>query len=140
MQIASVLTTADVLLITYGLSQKLAGALFLASSIPIVVLIVYVIIYSGTAPIISLAIRLERKLLIHGDSLAVTYAKIHLKPLMPGSMSVEDLDDEALIKLDKNRLWRHWLWRQVPIILYTATVVQIGLGILSLTVYHYRFM
>jgi hypothetical protein len=106
---------------------------------PISVVLVYVMIYSGTAPIIILAMRLERRLQFHGDSLAVTFARIHLKPLMAGRVSVETPDTEGLLNLDKNPS-RRWLWQRVPIVLYAVTMIQIGLAILSLTVYHYRFM
>jgi hypothetical protein len=138
-QIAGIMITADALLITFGFSQRLAGVLFLASAMPISVVLVYVMIYSGTAPIIILAMRLERRLQFHGDSLAVTFARIHLKPLMAGRVSVETPDTEGLLNLDKNPS-RRWLWQRVPIVLYAVTMIQIGLAILSLTVYHYRFM
>ena len=35
---------------------------------------------------------------------------------------------------------RRWLGKQVLIILYVATIAQAVLAIVSLTVYHYRFM
>lgn len=139
-QIAGVIITVDALLITYGFSQRLAGVLFLASAMPIIVVLVYVQIYSGAAPIIALAMRLERKLLIRKDSLAITFAKIHLKPLISELPSIENLDNEALINLDKNRSRRRWFCAEIPIILYAATIIQIGLAVLSLAAYHYRFM
>jgi hypothetical protein len=95
---------------------------------------------SVSTPVISLAMRLERKLLIRKDSLAATYAKVHIPPPAPGSASIENLNDEELINLDQNLSKWHWLWRPIPIILYTATIAQIGLATLSVTVYNYRFM
>lgn len=127
-------------MITYGFSQRLAGVLFLASAMPIVVLLIYLQIMSAVAPVITLAMRLERKLLIRRDSLAATYAKVHLRPLALRSANVEDLNDDELLGVDQNASRGRWLRKQVPLILYVATIVQIGLAILSLTVYHYRFM
>jgi len=47
---------------------------------PLAILAVYVGAMSVAPPLINLALRLERRLLIRGDSLAVTYARMHLQP------------------------------------------------------------
>ena len=128
------------MLITFGFSQRLAGVLFLASALPVAILLGYLQIMSASAPIILVAMKLERKLLIRHDSLAVTYAKVHLRPLLSRYGSVEDLDEEKLLSLEQNLSKRFWLRKQVPLALYAATIIQIGLAILTLTVYHYRFI
>ena len=139
-QAGGIVATGDALLITYGFSQRLAGVLFLASLLPLVVLQLYLAIASAAAHIIILAMRLERKLSIRMDSLAITYARLHLPPLISGIPNVESLDDKELIDLDHNLSTKYWLRRQVPLALYSATMIQLGLAVISLSVYHYRFM
>jgi hypothetical protein len=138
-QTAGVLITGDAIVITYGFSQRLAGVLFLASGLPIVILLFYLRILSISAPVISLAIRFERKLMIGSDSLAATYTKIHFRPLTPEFASGESLSNEELLSLDRG-FSPSWLWKEISIILYGATIIQIGLATLSLLVFHYRFM
>jgi hypothetical protein len=139
-QAAGVVATGDALLVAYGFSQRLAGVLFLASAMPLLVLLVYLLVMDAAASLINLAMRLERRLSIHKDSLAATYANIHLRPLVSQYGGLENLNDEELLDLDRNTSMRRWLRKQIPILLYMGTVVQIALAILSLTVYHYRFI
>jgi hypothetical protein len=139
-QAAGVVATGDALLITYGFSQKLAGVLFLASALPLAILLGYLQIMSAAAPIIILAMRLERKLSIRDLSLATTYAQSHLRPLISRFASIDSLDEGELINMSQRLSMRFWLRKQVPIVLYAATIIQIGLAILSLTVYQFRFI
>lgn len=139
-QAGGVAATVDALLIAYGFSQRLAGILFLASLMPIVVLLIYLQIMSAAAPIITLAMRLERKLSFRADSLAITYAKLHMRPLISKVPSLSSLDDNELLDLDHYLLQKYWLRKQIPVILYSATIIQAGLAAISLTVYNYRFM
>jgi hypothetical protein len=50
---------------------------------------------------------------------------------------IEDLNDEEVRHLNLS-----WEWRLgvLPIIFYVGTVIHIVLFVLSLTVFHYRFM
>jgi hypothetical protein len=80
------------LLITYGFSQRLAAILFLASALPVGVLLLYLQTMSTAAPLVVLAARLERKLSIK-DSLAATYARSHMRPLA-GVVDIESLSDD----------------------------------------------
>lgn len=139
-QAASVVATGDALLIAYGFAQRLAGVLFVASVTPLLVLLIYLQIMGAVVPVINLAMRLERKLSIRKDSLAATYANVHLRPLVSRFGGAENLDDEKLRGLDQYPSKRHWLLKQIPVILYVAAIIQIGLAVLSLTVYHFRFM
>jgi hypothetical protein len=139
-QAAGVVATGDALLITYGFSQRLAGVLFLASLMPVAVLQLYLQVMSAAAPVINLAMRLERRLSIRSDSLAITYAKVHMRPLVTRISNIEDLDEKELLALDYRLSKKYWLQKQVPLTLYSATIIQIALAIVSLTVYHYRFM
>jgi|HubBroStandDraft_1064217.scaffolds.fasta_scaffold09114_3 hypothetical protein len=137
-QTIGIAATVDAVLVTYGFSQRLAAILFLASAFPVGALLLYLRIMSVAAPLISIAIRIERKLSIE-ESLAATYAKAHL-PLPSRIASIDSLSDEELLNLDQEFSERHWLRKQIPLLLYAATAIQIGIAVLSLTVYHYRFM
>jgi hypothetical protein len=139
-QAAGVLITGDALLVAYGFSQRLAGVLFLASAIPIIFLFIYLHVLSVITPIVNLAIRLERKLSIREDSLAATYARVHLRTQISGFATIEALPDDELPNLNQKLPWHRWLFKPVSLILYAASIVQIGLAIASLIAYNYRFM
>ena len=113
-QVASFFVAADVVLVSYGFSQRLAAILLVASIVPMLILVMYMVIGSVNRPLVNLVLRIESKLLIQEDSLGAILAQTWLK-------------------------WES-LWSTVPITLYTATAVQVGLFVLSLTVFHYPFM
>jgi hypothetical protein len=137
-QVAGIIATADVVLVSYGFSQRLAAILLVASAAPIVVLILYLLVGSILTPLISLILRLERRLLIRKDSIGASFLRSYIRAV-PHDLSgrIEDLNDEEVRDL---KLKWNTLWAPIPIILYAGTVVQIGLFVLSLTVFHYRFM
>jgi len=138
-QTFGVTATANVVLLSYGFSQRLAAILFVASALPVVALLLYLRILSVATPLITLAMRIERKLSIKESSLAVTYAKAHLS--LPSKVArVDSLSNEELSNLDQEFSGLRWLWKPMPIVFLTATAVQIGLAVLSLTVYHYKFL
>jgi hypothetical protein len=127
-------------LLAYGFSQKIAGVLFLASAMPVLVLLVYLLVMSAAAVIIITAVRLERELSIHENSLAVTYAKLHLEPMLSRFGSIETLTDGELLSITQNLSYRLWSRKSIPLILYAAIAAQVILALVSLTIYHYRFM
>jgi len=139
-QVGGVVATADAALVAYAFSQKLAGALFVASVVPVVLLFVYLQAMSTTAHIILLALKLERKLGIRKESLALTYARLHLRPIVTGPTALENIDDDELLAVDADLSKRRWLRKQIPIALYLATLAQIAIAFVALVVYHYRFM
>lgn len=139
-QTSGFVTTGDVVLISYGFAQKLAGILLVASTLPMGLLLIFLIVGSMVSPLVSLVLRIERSLLIQKDSLGATLARTNLRPSGFAFGDIEKLDDEKVRELNlSGSRWR-WLSRPVPIILYTATAIQLGLFILALTVFHYRFM
>jgi hypothetical protein len=139
-QTAGFTATGDVLLLSYGFSQKLAAILLFASAFPIVILLLYLYIGSINIPLISLILRIERKLLIRDYSLGATYLRVQLRSMAPVLGTIEELNDEEVHRLNLGLSMSRWLWTPVPIVLYTATIAQVGLFMLSLTVFHYRFM
>ncbi len=137
-QVTGFFVTADVLLISFGFSQKLAGILLVTSGIPMLILVMYMVVGSIASPLVDLVLRIERRLLIRNDSLGATYVHTYFRSMVPTLGSrIEDLDDEQVRHL--NLKWDS-LWSPIPIILYAATVGHLGLFVLCLTVFHYRFM
>lgn len=139
-QTAAFVTAADALLISYGFAQKLAAILLLASALPISILLVYLIVRTMVNPLVSLTLKIERRLLIRKDSLGAAFLGGTLQSGNPDFGNVEDLDDEEVRNLDFSRRRRGWLWRPIPVILYAATAAQIGLFVLALAIFNYRFM
>jgi hypothetical protein len=137
-QVTGVIATANVVLLSYGFSQRLAAILLVASTGPIVILLIYLLVGSLLTPLISLILRFERRLLIREDSIGAVFLRSYFRAV-PHALSghIEDLSDEEVRDL---KLKWNSLLTPIPIILYAATVLQIGLFVLSLTVFHYRFM
>jgi hypothetical protein len=137
-QVAGIIATADVVLLSYGFSQRLAAILLAASVMPIFLLAIYLLVGSLLTPLISLILRFERRLLIRKDSIGAAFLRSYIRAV-PQALSsrIEDLSDKEVQDL---KLKWDTLWAPIPIILYAGTVVQIGLFVLSLTVFHYRFM
>ncbi len=137
-QVAGFIAAADVILLSYGFSQRLAVILLLASLGPSYIWVIYMLIGSFLARLTNLILRLERRLLIKKDSIGATYMRSYFRSASHAlSDRIEDLNDEEVRYLKPK--WDS-LWAPIPIFLYVVTVVQIGVFILSLTVFHYRFM
>lgn len=139
-QTAGFIATGDVLLISYGFSQRLAVILLFASAFPIVIFLMYLLVGSTNSSLINLILKIERKLLIREDSLGATFWRAQLQSMTSASGAVEELNDAEVRRLNLNLSSRQWFWAPVPILLYTGTLAQVGLFVLSLTVFNYRFM
>lgn len=139
-QMAGFIATGDVLLISYGFSQKLAAILLLASVFPVVILLLYLLLGSANISLINLMLKIERKLLIREDSLAAMFLQDHLDSVARTDRAIEELSDEEVRRLNLSLSRRKWIRTPVPIVLYAATIAQVGIFVLSLTVFDYRFM
>lgn len=137
-QATGFLITADVVLLSYGFSQRSAAILLVASVVPLVILVYYTAIDSFIRPLITLILSIERRLLIQTDSLGAVVARTYLVKATPAHGSrIEDLTDEEVRHLDFK--WEP-LRSAIPIAFCAATLVQVGISVLGLTVFHYRFM
>ena len=124
-QVTGFLIAADVVLVSYGFSQKLAGILLVASGLPLLILVMYMVVGSIASPFVDLVLRLERRLLIRKDSLGATYVHTYFRSIAPTLDSrIEDFDDEQVRQL--NLKWDS-LWSPIPIIAYVSTAGQVGL-------------
>jgi len=59
-QTTGFIATANVVLLSYGFAQKLAGIILLASALPIGILLIFRIVVLATTPFVSLVLRIER--------------------------------------------------------------------------------
>jgi hypothetical protein len=139
-QVAGFIAAGNVLLLTYGFSQKLAVILLFASGFPMITLLMYLYIWSINIPLTNLMLRIERKLLIREDSLAAMFFRGQPRSIAPAVGTIEELTDEEVRRLNPSLSIRKWIWTPVPIILYSSTISQLGLFVLSLTVFDYQFM
>jgi hypothetical protein len=139
-QTAGIIATGDVILISYGFSQRLAAILLVACAFPLTILWTYSLVGYVCTPLVDLILKIERKLQIREGSLGATYMRVHLRPIASSHGAIEDLSDEEVNRLNLSFTWRHWWWMPVSFVLYALTIVQVGLFVLSLTVFDYRFM
>src|SRR5262245_10438118 len=82
-QAAGLIATGDVILVTYGFSQRLAAILLFASSFPLIILWTYSLIGYACTPLVGLILKIERKLQIREISLGATYMRVHLRSMAP---------------------------------------------------------
>jgi len=137
-QVTGFAIAADVVLISYAFSQRLAGIPLLASAVPIFILVMYMVVGSIACPLVDLMLRIERRLLIREDSLGATYVHTYFRSMASVlSGRIEDLDDEEVRHLPLK--WDSLL-SPIPLILYASTLGGIVISVLCLTVFHYRFI
>src|SRR5437016_626371 len=72
-QVAGIIGTANVVLLSYGFTQRLAAILLAASTMPLALLLIYLLIGSQLVSLINLILRFERRLLIRRDSIGAAY-------------------------------------------------------------------
>jgi hypothetical protein len=132
-QAAGFIVAGNVVLIGYGFTQKQAGIFLLGSALPVILLAVYMITVSAAAGLIVLSIRIEDELHIREmHSLARTYARSNLRLTGP-QLKVIGAQEPR----DRN-LSLKWFIKPAAIILYAATLGQLGLFVPCFTVYNYR--
>ena len=131
-------TAADVALVSYAFSQRIAVILLVGSLFPILMLVSYMMTVSLGGGLINLVLRIERRLRIRKDSLGATLARTAPAKMIPAVGShIEDLNDEEVRHLNLKWESRSGI---IPILFYATTAIHIVLFVLSLTVFHYRFM
>jgi hypothetical protein len=81
-QVGGFLVTADALLLGYGLSQKHAGFLLLASALPLLLMLLAAFVVAHGLPMVYVAIRAERTLAPSGGTLCSTYLRLRAPRLL----------------------------------------------------------
>jgi hypothetical protein len=133
-QATGFIVAGNVVLIGYGFTQKQAGMFLLGSVLPVILLALFIITVSAEAGLIVLSLRIEQELHIRKKhSLARTYARSYLRLTGP------QLEVIAAQEPRDRNLTRKWFIRPVAIILYAASLGQLGLFVLCFALYNYRF-
>jgi hypothetical protein len=132
-QATGFIIAGNVVLLGYGFSQKQAGIFLLGSAVPMILLFVYLLTFSAAVRTIMLVIKLERDLEIRSHSLGATFARNLLGLTDADLVRLTDADLESF---SFDNLMIH----TPPIILYIASISQIILFVLCLTLFHYRLV
>jgi hypothetical protein len=138
-QTTGFLIAADVVLISYGFAQKLAGILLLASTLPLAILFIFQMVWTSVTPLLNLVLRIEKKLLIRGDSLGATFGRSLLESRADFG-PVDDLNDEEIASLSQKISGRRPYRGPVPTACYASFVIHIAVFVLALKIFNYRFM
>jgi hypothetical protein len=133
-QAAGFIVAANIVLIGYGFTQKDAGMFLLASTLPVTLLAVHIIGISSSTNQIALAIRIEDEFHIREtQSLARIYARNYLRSAGPTLEAV-------IAQGPRGRtLSLKWFITPEAIVLYAASLGQVGLFVLFLVRYNYGF-
>jgi hypothetical protein len=139
-QALGIIVAADSVLVAYGFAQRKSGILLVASLMPLAMLILFIQVMTDSIPIIYIAIRLEQKLSLSEDSLVATW--VRRRDDLPFT-SIEEMDelDDPKVRDSVLQPPRLFLFKsQKTLILIGTLVVQFSIFLISVTVYHYRFM
>jgi hypothetical protein len=134
-QTAGFIIAANVVLIGYGFTQKQAGMFLIASTLPLVLLAVHIAGLSSSTNQIALAIRIEDELHIREtQSLARIYPRNYLRST---ELQLEAVRAQG--PRGRNLSLKLFI-TPVAIVLYAASLGQLGLFVLYLVLYHYRIV
>jgi hypothetical protein len=133
-QTAGFIIAANVVLIGYGFTQKHAGVFLIASSLWVILLGVHIAGLSSSTNQIALAIRIEDELHIcEMQSLARIYARNYLRsagPQLEAAIAQGPRGRNLSLKL---------LITPAAIVFYAFSLGGLGLFVLCLVLYNYRF-
>jgi hypothetical protein len=139
-QAAGVVLTANTLLLAYGFAERVAGILLIASTMPLLVQGTKIFLVEGSLPFFYTALVLERELALDTAPLIGTLALKALKPVT--SILGDDCDVSGTAARDAvlGIPLRAWLRGRLSMTYYCCSAAQLLLFIVSIAVYHYRFM
>jgi hypothetical protein len=139
-QAAGVVLTANTLLLAYGFAERVAGILLIASAMPLLVQGVRIVLMEASLPFVYTALVLERELELDSAPLMGTFALKALKPVTTILGDDCDVSDAAARDAVLGIPLRAWLRGRVSMTYYCGSAAQLLLFIVSMAVYHYRFM
>jgi hypothetical protein len=135
MQMLEIVVAADVILVSYGISQRTSAVLLVASSLPIIMFIGMMILFNHAFPIILTVMWIEEQLSLGERSLATTYARVRLSPFYENLRHMVSAGEQRVPFSFKA------FFKIRPLYIISCVfVIQFGLFIIGLTIYHYRFM
>jgi hypothetical protein len=142
-QMCGFLIAADSVLLGYGLSQRHAGFLFVASVFPLVVLVLSAMIIAHGFPMVYVALRAERRLAPDVDTLCNTYLAIRAPSLLRKINELLDAgESDPLPGMRRLVSFRRLIrFRSAgTIILGAAWLSQLALFAITLIFFDYRLL
>jgi len=140
-QMAGFFIAADSALLAYGLTQRRAGILLLASFMPAIMLGIYIELRNSSIPVIYVAITLERKLHLRDAPLVETFALSRMSRVFAMPTETTDMaDPEFYASMLRSPQIRKWFTRPSALMICFIFAAQLGWFLVSLLVYHYPFM
>jgi hypothetical protein len=141
-QICGFITAADFLLLGYGLSQRHAGFLLIASAMPLLVALLVAMVFAHGLPMVYVALRAERWLAPPVDTLCSTYLATRAPNLLRQINQLLDTEESAdrmpnLRRLASTR--RSINFRSIEVLfLAVCWIGHVTLFFLALFLFHYR--
>ena len=132
--------TANTLLLAYGFQSRVAGILLIASAMPLLIQGTKIYLVESSLPIIYTALVLERELALHTAPLIGTLALKAPKPVTAILGDDCDLSGTTVRDAVLGIPTRTWLGGRLSMTYYFCSSAQVILFIVSIAVYHYRFM
>jgi hypothetical protein len=140
-QALGVIVTADAALLGYGFAQKLPVVLLVASLMPLAALSVYSTIMAWLVPICYVATKLEEKLSLD-DYAPFIRTWVNTRNDLSSALNYFVRSKDRKVPDSTSNVPRSGPFRtnRTSWALLAAFAAQIGLVIISLFVYHFRFM
>jgi hypothetical protein len=138
-QTVGFLISADSILVAYGFSQRLSSVLLIASLMPVSVLLAIIYTARNLTPVAYVAIKLERQLSITQTPLIATWVRMRDDSPISSVEDISKLDATTIRSLVFGFPW--YLLKSLKVRLVLATFIgQLFLFLISIAVFHYRFM
>jgi hypothetical protein len=143
LQALGIIIAADSALLSYGFARKLSGVLLVASLMPLVALSAYITIMTALVPICYVAIRLEQQLSIQCAPFVETW--VAPRGDLPTAIRdfAQDLASLTNSKEQKSALKVSagpFLRNLTSLAIYAAFALQLALAVISIVVFHFRFL
>ncbi|HEY1347394.1 MAG TPA: hypothetical protein VGF54_20595 [Streptosporangiaceae bacterium] len=139
-QALGIVITADVVLLAYGFTQRRSAIFLLASLLPIAMLVMFLETMTFLVPITYVALKLERSLSLHEAPFIGTYVQSRqglFPTLFHGGENPDELKTQHFVPKIP---FRALLKDRRSALLVASFVAQFCLFVISITVYHYRFL
>ena len=135
-QMAGFFVAADAAILAYGFTQKNSAIFLLASLMPAIMLALYIQLRNSSIPVIFVAVKLEHKLHLSDNPLMETYAKKRMERIFTPA----EIHDMKTSREPPVPRIRDWFTKPGVLLICSIFAAQICWFLISLLVFHYRFM
>ena len=140
-QSAGFLIATDGLLFGYGLAQRKAVPLLIASMTPLAIAVVLMLILSHGLPVAYIAVRSEQRLLPHEDTLARTYVMTKYPLAYSWIAPALEMDPDECNRMLAHPPWRGMLGAKTLVFsLVSGSIAQLALFFVAQIWFDYPFM